>query len=128
MPEWKRPQVQEVLPASVERTRRAPLGNRSTSSRIDWRQTSSNICPAPNSREWPLDDQKAANGLAIVMWHRHHAIVRMKINSAIFHFRPSIVIASSQTHFNRATTAAAGGRLDDLQGRNKTATKGQSKQ
>jgi len=38
----------------------------------------------------------------------------MQVNSAIFHLRPPMVNASSETHFNPLATAAAG-RLDDFQ-------------
>jgi hypothetical protein len=45
--------------------------------------------------------------------HGHHAVVRMQVNSAIFHFRPPMVKASSQTHFNPAAIplkSCGGGR------------------
>ncbi|MCL2644421.1 MAG: hypothetical protein FWD51_03070, partial [Betaproteobacteria bacterium] len=38
------------------------------------------------------------------------------VNSAIFHLRPPVVNASSQTHFNPTATAVLGGRLDDFHG------------
>ena len=38
----------------------------------------------------------------------------MQVNSAIFHLNLPSVKESSQTHFNSAESAAAGGQLDDF--------------